>query len=155
MLVHGVGLMGVWCSPCFCLSSSLSEWRMRRRRKGGVSLVCFIARGLRGGWRGGGGGCMGELALLPCERSSIVPGTFQWFPRGPCSSPSPPSQFLTLTLKFKAHGGCVSHFLMFHAALSLSLCLASLNTLLILQKQRRPVPPPRSPPVPHYFASLM
>ena len=27
-----------------------------------------------------GGGCMGELALLPCERSSIVPGTFQWLP---------------------------------------------------------------------------
>lgn len=33
---------------------------------------------------------MGELALLPCERSSIVPGTFQWLPRGPCSYPSPP-----------------------------------------------------------------
>lgn len=27
-----------------------------------------------------GGGCMGELALLPCERSSIVPGTFQSLP---------------------------------------------------------------------------
>lgn len=36
-----------------------------------------------------GGGCMGELVLLPCERSSIVPGTFQQLPRGPCSFPSP------------------------------------------------------------------
>lgn len=47
MLVHGVGLMGVWCSPCFCLSSSLSEWRMRRRKEGGGAWYVLLQGGLK------------------------------------------------------------------------------------------------------------
>lgn len=72
------------------LSFSSSEWRMRRRHSCLLCFHCKSAGGLKEGRRGGGGGgCMGELALLPCERSSIVPGTFQWLPWGPCSYPSP------------------------------------------------------------------
>lgn len=90
MLISGVIMMGLCCSPCFCMSSSLSEWRRRVSRRGCSHCVLLQEyRGLKEGWRGGGGGCMEELALLPCERSSIVPGTFQWLPRGPCSYPSP------------------------------------------------------------------
>lgn len=66
------------------------------RDEGGVltyDAFSEVKRGLKQGWggRGGGGGdgCMGVLVLLPCERSSIVPGTFQLLPRGPCSYPSP------------------------------------------------------------------
>lgn len=99
----------LWCGfdacmllSLFCMSSSLSEWRRRVSRRGCSYFVLLQEyRGLKEGCRGGGvGGCMEELALLPCERRSIVPGTFQWLPRGPCSNPSPHhSQSLTLILK--------------------------------------------------------
>lgn len=120
-----------------------------------------------------GWGCMGELALLPCERSSIVPGTFQWLPRGPCSNPSPHPN--TLFLPSHTHKHTNTHFvhlLMIHTTLSHTVlfsvsCLSyptfgvslpcTLHFPLISHKHTHPVPPPSSclPPVAHYFASLM
>ena len=78
-----------------------------------------------------GSGCMGELELLPCERSSIVPGTFQWLPRGPCSNPSPHPN--TLLLPSHTHKHINTHFvhlLMIHTTLTHCLihCLLSVLT---------------------------
>lgn len=68
MLVSGVGLMGVCCSPCFCVPSSLSEWRRRRRRvsRRGCSHCVLLQeyRGLKEGWRGGGGRMHGRVSTV-------------------------------------------------------------------------------------------
>lgn len=50
---------------------------------------------------------MGELVLLPCERSSIVPGTFQWLLRGPRSKPLP--HFMHSFSLTNPHILCIPH----------------------------------------------
>lgn len=118
---------------------------------------------------------MGELVLLPCERRSIVPGTFQWLPRGPSSYPSP-HPIHSFSLK---HINTHSHILcpplnLTHKPFSLSLSLSCFRqtllshlvsltcTLLCLHfplislMQTRPVPSSQSPhPVAHSLFRLI
>lgn len=86
---------------------------------------------------------MGELALLPCERSSIVPGTFQWLPRGPCSGPSP--HRTVFNPHTQIYRGCVAHFLMFHTALSVSFRLSPLSSSPHFTEAKTAFPPPARP----------
>lgn len=87
MFLYSVGVY-VWALLSFSCPLSFSQSE-RRLKKEELFLATLSLRK----WRGGrkkvgeeeedgeeGGGCMGELALLPCERSSIVPGTFQSLP---------------------------------------------------------------------------
>lgn len=46
VLVSGVALMAVCCCPCFCMSSSLSEWRRRVSRRG--CSHCILLQEYRG-----------------------------------------------------------------------------------------------------------
>lgn len=99
---------------------------------------------------------MGELVLLPCERSSIVPGTFQWLPRGPCSFPSPPQlDRLFFPQKHKhinTHilSTSVCHISLSHSVsftLSFSVTLLSRSVSLSLSFCfYPPLPPPPPPP---------
>lgn len=165
---------------CPCLSPWVSGgWRRSARL---LRFHCKSTGGLKEGRRGGGGGggCMGELALLPCERSSIVPGTFQWLPRGPYPSPltrhslSPPQTHkhthilcppLNVTQKLFSHSHTLSPslspFFVTFIPLGVSLMRPPLPLLSprFSQADKAPslLPPPSScsPPVAHYFASLM
>lgn len=110
------------------LTLSLLFWW---RDEGGVltydAFSALLKRGLKQGWggRGGGDGCMGVLVLLPCERSSIVPGTFQWLPWGPCSYPSPHSN------PSPSHSNTDVCIIIFHTTLCVLLFFSRSHTVLI------------------------
>lgn len=101
-----------------------------------------------------GGGCMGELALLPCERSSIVPGTFQWLPRGLCSYPSPhPIKSLSLIHKKTHKHKHFAHLLMCHTSSSLFVPLSLFHCLFLCLFSVHPTHPPLPPLSPLFFTS--